>query len=243
LHPVAALGQALGERFVAESKFASKGDGKVLRRRLAGLVVATLASYAVMITTATAIPAPSFSTTAVSFKISEPVVIEGAGFPKISCTTNKGSGKIVATNEVDGGGFLEHCTSASSCPETIGYEYTGQLGLIFTEGKSKKETEENEEKAEVGILIKWSSGGFECNGKPASILGTVAGTVSPVGTLTTSYKWTFAVHSGVQQVRSIVVGHTRLTPELKGEYLGSSHLLTLESNAAVAFASSVEVKR
>lgn len=176
------------------------------RVKLVGLAVtATLVFSAVAVASAWAQPefkdgsSPVAGTT-ITVALGSTNKLNGTG-ASISCTGGSGTGEITSSTEATATITYTGCTGEidkKACPATLS---TKTVGGILGEVASSE--------AASGVGIRFGNGAsskfaeFECGGTKFTVVGEVAGEVTPTATLQTTGKVIFTASGSAQHIKTI----------------------------------------
>jgi hypothetical protein len=154
------------------------------------------------------------------------------GTPLLTCSKDRALGKIANKTTIDEGNWtIERCTSPRSCPRSITFELTGELG----------EVAKAEATSEVGLMFRLG-GEIKCGTEEIRITGNVAGEVTQIGALTLDDELKFELAASKQKVKSITIGGHAIRPELLASVNGGTPLpLTMESTELNEFEHEIEI--
>ena len=190
------------------------------RIRIMGM--ALVCAFALLaVAAAGASAAPEFSSAGAEITtVSGTGVLVGAG-TTITCTSDGGKGEVTSKTQINSTVTFKGCSGevfGGKCPSEITSVLTGTLG----------EVAKGEAESEVGLLFKPKSGTtfaeFKCGIITVKVTGTIAGEVKPIKTPGTKGTVTFALASGKQKIKKIIVGGKEEKPKLT--VLGSESTLT-----------------
>lgn len=198
-------------------------------------LIAALALSAVVASAALA--QPEFSKANVKFTTTsgKSVLKDSSASAEIKCAKDKGEGEITGKSTVSATVTFEECSgevNKKACPSTISTEaLTGQLGTVAA----------TEAASGVGILFKPTGTAFakfSCAGVNQTVIGSVAGEVTPTKTLSTEGDVNFTPSGTGMKIKKITTTKEE-KPKLE---LGVGGTTSLESAETNVFVEAIEVK-